>query len=136
MHRLRERLRWYRERIRAKPALNTLYRFTLGVVGGIVLLAGIVMIPYPGPGWLCVFAGLGLLATEFAWAHHVNMFAKHHYQRWISWLSRQHPVTRLAVMTATGLVVVATLWLIGAFELVADALGLEWRWLASPLLDP
>ncbi|WP_092628537.1 TIGR02611 family protein [Actinopolyspora mzabensis] len=135
MHRLRERFRARRERIRARPALNTLYRFGLGLLGGVVLLLGIVMIPYPGPGWLCVFAGLGLLATEFAWAHHVNMFAKHHYQRWIHWLSRQHPATRLTVMTTTGLVVVATLWLIGAFDLVGDFLGLQWSWLASPLFQ-
>ncbi|HVE95418.1 MAG TPA: PGPGW domain-containing protein [Pseudonocardiaceae bacterium] len=25
------------------------------------------MIPYPGPGWLVVFAGLIILGTEFAW---------------------------------------------------------------------
>ena len=47
----------------------------IGIVGGIVLLAGIVMIPYPGPGWVVVFAGLGILSTEFEWAQRVLHYA-------------------------------------------------------------
>lgn len=38
-------------------------------VGGVlVILVGVVLLPLPGPGWLVIFAGLGLLATEYAWA--------------------------------------------------------------------
>ncbi len=94
------------------------------------------MIPYPGPGWLCVFAGLGLLATEFAWAHRVNTFAKYHYHRWVRWVGRQNPAVKLAVMAATATIVLGTLWLIGAFALVGGWVGLNWPWLQSPLLGP
>jgi uncharacterized protein (TIGR02611 family) len=38
------------------------------VVGFTLLLVGIVMIVTPGPGWLVIFFGLGLLAAEFVWA--------------------------------------------------------------------
>jgi uncharacterized protein (TIGR02611 family) len=38
------------------------------VVGFTLLLAGIVMIVTPGPGWLVILLGLGLLAAEFVWA--------------------------------------------------------------------
>ena len=38
------------------------------IVGGVIILAGIIMIPYPGPGWLVVFAGLAILSTEFKFA--------------------------------------------------------------------
>lgn len=38
----------------------------VGVVGTVVTVVGIVLIPLPGPGWLIVFAGLALLASEFA----------------------------------------------------------------------
>jgi uncharacterized protein (TIGR02611 family) len=38
------------------------------VAGFTLLLAGVVMIVTPGPGWLVIFLGLGLLAAEFAWA--------------------------------------------------------------------
>lgn len=133
MHDWRERLHAHRETVRTKPGLNTLYRLVLGIIGGLVLTAGILMIPYPGPGWLCVFAGLGILATEFTWAHRVNTFAKHHYHRWVRWLGRQNPAVKLTVMTGTCAIVLATLWLIGAFALVGDWVGLRWTWLASPL---
>lgn len=43
-------------------------RAFIGIVGGVVVLIGIILIPYPGPGWLVVFAGLAILATEFAFA--------------------------------------------------------------------
>ena len=38
------------------------------VFGFTALLAGIVMIVTPGPGWLVILFGLGLLAAEFVWA--------------------------------------------------------------------
>lgn len=135
-HGWRRHLRRRREAIRHKPTLNTTYRITLGTFGTVVLLAGLVMVPYPGPGWLVVFAGLGILATEFHWAHRVNMFAKRHYHRWLRWLQRQHIATKLAIMGTTGAIVLVTMWLLGLFALVGDWLNLHWMWLASPLLDP
>jgi uncharacterized protein (TIGR02611 family) len=44
------------------------WRIAVLVVGGVVLLAGLVMMVTPGPGILLIAAGLGILATEFAWA--------------------------------------------------------------------
>jgi len=39
------------------------------IVGGFtLLLIGIVMLVTPGPGWVTIFLGLGLLAAEFVWA--------------------------------------------------------------------
>jgi len=41
----------------------------LRVVGGFALLVlGVVMLVTPGPGWLAIAGGIGLLATEFEWA--------------------------------------------------------------------
>lgn len=40
----------------------------VGVVGSTIVLIGVVMFFFPGPGLLVVFAGLALLATEFVWA--------------------------------------------------------------------
>lgn len=39
------------------------------IVAGFTLLGiGVVMLITPGPGWLTIFLGLGLLAAEFVWA--------------------------------------------------------------------
>jgi len=39
------------------------------IVGGFtLLLVGIVMLVTPGPGWIVILLGLGLLAAEFVWA--------------------------------------------------------------------
>jgi uncharacterized protein (TIGR02611 family) len=104
------------------------------VVGALVLVAGIVAIPYPGPGWLIVFAGLAILATEFIWARRVLDYARGKYDAWTDWLKAQRLWVRLAVLAATGLVVLATLYLLNAFSMMAGWVGLEeWTWLQSPL---
>ena len=38
------------------------------IAGFTLLLVGGVMLVTPGPGWLVIFLGLGLLAAEFVWA--------------------------------------------------------------------
>src|SRR4029077_20098952 len=38
------------------------------IAGFTLLLVGAVMLVTPGPGWLVIFLGLGLLAAEFVWA--------------------------------------------------------------------
>jgi uncharacterized protein (TIGR02611 family) len=43
-------------------------KVAIGIVGGVVLLAGIAMIVLPGPAFLVIPAGLAILATEFEWA--------------------------------------------------------------------
>ena len=38
------------------------------VAGFTLLAAGVVMLITPGPGWVAILLGLGLLAAEFVWA--------------------------------------------------------------------
>jgi uncharacterized protein (TIGR02611 family) len=48
------------------------------IVGGFtLLLVGIVMIVTPGPGWVVILLGLGLLAAEFVWAKRLMDRIKH-----------------------------------------------------------
>ncbi len=125
--------RRYREALRSRPVWNASYRITLGAVGCLVVVAGLLMIPYPGPGWLVVFAGLAILATEFAWAHRINTRAKRAYRTWIGWLGRQHPAVRIVLALVTALTVLGTLWLVETFSTVGGWFGLHWNWLKSPL---
>jgi uncharacterized protein (TIGR02611 family) len=109
------------------------WRIGVGIVGGAVLATGIVLIPYPGPGWLVVFAGLAILAVEFPWARRVLDFARAKYDAWVAWLKRQNLFVRLLVLAFTGLIVVTTLWLLNAFALVGGWFNIEWPWLRSPI---
>jgi tellurite resistance protein TerC len=43
-------------------------RVAIGVAGGAILVAGIVMIVLPGPAIVAIPTGLAVLALEFAWA--------------------------------------------------------------------
>jgi len=125
----------FRARLEQRPALRRTYRVAVAVAGTLVLAVGVVAIPYPGPGWLIVFAGLAILATEFTWAKRALHFARGKYDAWAAWLGRQILVVRLGVLALTGLIVLATLWLLDALYLMAGWLGLErWTWLQSPIL--
>ena len=43
-------------------------RVWIALLGGSVLLVGVIMVVLPGPAILIIPVGLGILATEFAWA--------------------------------------------------------------------
>jgi uncharacterized protein (TIGR02611 family) len=43
-------------------------RIAIGIVGGSVLVVGILMIVLPGPAFVVIPVGLGILSLEFAWA--------------------------------------------------------------------
>ncbi len=53
-----------------------LKRVLVGVVGGLITVLGVVALIAPGPGWLIIFAGLGILGSEFAWAARALKTAK------------------------------------------------------------
>ena len=107
----------------------------VGIVGGVVALVGLVLVPYPGPGWLIVFAGLAILSTEFEFARKVLDYAKGKYDAWVDWLKVQPLTIRIVALALTGLVVLATMWLLNVFGLVGDLLNLPWTWYSSPLFS-
>jgi len=51
-------------------------RIAVTIAGFAVVLVGLILIPLPGPGWLIVFAGLAILATEYVWAERLLTYAK------------------------------------------------------------
>jgi uncharacterized protein (TIGR02611 family) len=51
-------------------------RLAVTVAGGVLVLAGLVMLVLPGPGVLVVIAGLAILATEYVWAQRALNYAK------------------------------------------------------------
>lgn len=66
------------------------YRAFIMLIGGAIVLAGIVMLVTPGPGWLAIFLGLAILGTEFHWAKRLSDYAKHQLTKfWLWWKDRR-----------------------------------------------
>lgn len=108
-------------------------KILIGIIGGLVTLIGLVMVPYPGPGWLVVFAGLAILGTEFEFAARIRTYAKGKYDGWVEWLKRQPWGIRILSLAVTGAVVIVTLWLLNTFSIIAGVFGVDWQWVVSPL---
>jgi uncharacterized protein (TIGR02611 family) len=124
--------RW-RDTLRDRPGANVTYRIVVGVVGTVVLVVGIIAIPYPGPGWAIVFLGLAILATEFEWARHALTWTKERYDRVMDWFKGQGLWVQALGALFTFAIVVATLWLLGALSWSARLFGIDWPWLKSPI---
>ncbi len=61
------RERWPFNRL-VRLGLRQVWRLIILIVGGTVVLLGLVMVVTPGPAFVVVPIGLGILAVEFAWA--------------------------------------------------------------------
>lgn len=109
-------------------------RIGIGTIGTLIVLIGIVAIPYPGPGWLIVFAGLAVLATEFDWAQRLLDYGRGKYDTWVAWLKGQSLAVRAVFIALTTIIVVLTLWLLNGYGILNDLLNLHYDWLRSPFL--
>lgn len=66
----------FRTWIKKTQAGRVFWRVFIGLIGGTITVLGSIALIGPGPGILIVLAGLGILATEFAWAGRVMMETK------------------------------------------------------------
>lgn len=62
--------------VRASKPLHLSWQVGVFVVGLAVVAGGVVMLPLPGPGWLVIFGGMAIWATEFVWAQLVLRWTK------------------------------------------------------------
>lgn len=107
----RDRFVW-RARIRRHPTAYLLYRFGVGLLGLLVVATGVVLLPLPGPGWVIIFIGIGIWATEFAWASRLLRFAQAKVRLWSEWVSRQGWFVRGLVGLGIVILVAACFWLV------------------------
>jgi uncharacterized protein (TIGR02611 family) len=110
---LNDRVRGVRARIRARRSGWLAWRIGVTVVGLGIVALGIVLLPLPGPGWVIIFAGLGVLATEYEWAARLLRTARRLVREWSQW-ARKQPLFVRVLLGLAGLIVVAM------------ALGLVW----------
>jgi uncharacterized protein (TIGR02611 family) len=102
----------WRRKIRSNRQSHLVYRVVVGVIGLIIVVVGLVMVPFPGPGWLVVFIGLAVLASEFEWAQRLLRLARRTLGAWTKWLIPQPWWTKGLVLLATIAAVAAVFWLL------------------------
>jgi uncharacterized protein (TIGR02611 family) len=103
--------RW-RRKIRANPHSHLIYRVLVGVLGLVIVVAGLIMVPFPGPGWLVVFIGLAVWASEFEWAKALLHRAQSTLRAWTTWLTPQPWWVQGLVLMVTLAAVAAIFWLL------------------------
>lgn len=77
------------------------------VVGLAVVVGGVIMLPLPGPGWLVIFAGMAIWATEFVWAQLVLRWTKRKVTEAARKALDPKVRRRNIILTAVGLVIIA-----------------------------
>jgi uncharacterized protein (TIGR02611 family) len=113
IERLEARRESHRERSR-------LFRIGFGIVGMLVLVAGLVMLVTPGPAFVLIPIGLAMLSLEFVWAE--RLLEKSLEQAQIA-QEKAAQTTRTQRILAG----IATVLAIAAF-------GLAWLWWDIPVL--
>ncbi|MGJ3509569.1 PGPGW domain-containing protein [Enemella sp. A6] len=81
--------RWeWRRKIREDPRKAFFYRLGVGILGGLLIIAGPITGPLPGPGGIpLVLLGLAVWSSEFEWAQRLAVWFKRkvHQYRGMRW---------------------------------------------------
>lgn len=119
----------WRRAIRQRPAALLVYRTIVFTLGGILIIGGLILVPLPGPGWLVVFMGLAVLASEFEPAHQLLEFGKDRLRRWDAWVRARPLWLQGLAGLLLGACVLALVWvtlrLTGIPAVLPDVVG-DW----------
>ncbi|MFD9478398.1 MULTISPECIES: TIGR02611 family protein [Streptomyces] len=110
--------------IKSNKSLHLSWQVGVFIVGLAVIAAGVAMLVLPGPGWVAIFAGLAIWATEFAWAHLVLRWTKRKVTEAAQKALDPKVRRRNIILTSVGLVIAGAL--IG-FYLWKYGLVLPWN---------
>ena len=98
------------DRIRRTPSGRMALKIAIGTLGTLVVALGLLLIPFPGPGWAIVILGLAIWALEFAWARNLLQFTKRHVQSWTRWVRRQSLPVRVLIGVLGLIFVAVVVW--------------------------
>ncbi|MFD9130708.1 TIGR02611 family protein [Kitasatospora sp. NPDC059571] len=110
--------------IRRSRALHVSWQVAVFVVGLAVVGAGVVLLPLPGPGWVVIFLGMGIWATEFVWAQLVLRWTRRKVSEAADRALDPAVRRRNIVLTAIGLAVIAA---VAVWYLVRYGWVLPWN---------
>jgi uncharacterized protein (TIGR02611 family) len=129
--RRREQLSSIRQRIRSTRTGRLTLQAAIAFLGALVVAIGVVLIPFPGPGWLIVLAGLAIWAIEFVWAQRLLKFTRAQLEKWWRWLRRQNLLVRLLTGVAGLIFVGSIVWLSLRFSLGVRSLDDVWNYVTT-----
>ena len=89
LDRVNQRIAGLRTSVARRPGGLRVWRIGVAVAGSMVIAAGAILLVLPGPGWLLIFLGLGIWATEFSWARSLLDFVRRQVRAWTEWVGRQ-----------------------------------------------
>ena len=75
--------------IKASRPLHLSWQVVIFLIGLAIVVGGVIMLPLPGPGWLVIFAGIGVWGTEFPWAQRVLRWTKQKLHEWAEWVKKR-----------------------------------------------
>ncbi|MEZ3178874.1 TIGR02611 family protein [Streptomyces pimonensis] len=97
------------EFVRARRVLHVSWQVGVFVVGLAVVMAGAAMLVLPGPGWVVIFGGMAIWATEFVWAQLVLRWTKRKVTEAAQRALDPKVRRRNIILTSIGLVIVVVL---------------------------
>ncbi len=97
------------EFIKARRMLHLSWQVGVFVLGLAVVVTGVIMLPLPGPGWVVIFGGMAIWATEFVWAQLVLHWTKRKVTEAARRALDPKVRRRNIVLTTIGLVIVTVL---------------------------
>ncbi|HJA39396.1 MAG TPA: TIGR02611 family protein [Candidatus Brevibacterium intestinigallinarum] len=95
-----------------RPHTARVYRATIGALGALIIVVGLILVPLPGPGWLIVLTGVAIIASEFAFARRLLRFAQARLRAWTRWVAASHWTVGASLGLATCACVVGAVWLV------------------------
>ncbi|MGW5972809.1 TIGR02611 family protein [Streptomyces sp. NPDC055186] len=95
--------------VQARRALHMSWQVGVFIVGLAVVAAGAAMLVLPGPGWVVIFAGMAIWATEFVWAQLVLRWTKRKVTEAAQRALDPRVRRRNIILTSIGLVIAAAL---------------------------
>ncbi|MEU0676738.1 TIGR02611 family protein [Streptomyces sp. NPDC006172] len=97
------------EFVKARRVLHLSWQVGIFIVGLAVVIAGIIMLPLPGPGWVVIFGGMAIWATEFVWAQLVLRWTKRKVTEAAQRALDPRVRKRNIILTSIGLVVIGAI---------------------------
>ncbi|AOT57985.1 MULTISPECIES: TIGR02611 family protein [Streptomyces] len=110
--------------VKARRTLHMGWQAGVFLIGLAVVVVGVLMLVLPGPGWLVIFAGMAIWATEFVWAQLVLRWTKRKVTEAAQRALDPRVRRRNMILTAVGLVIAGALIAVYVWKF---GLAMPWR---------